>query len=219
MTQPVERRADEAASGWEEHSRRHSPRRLGRPVANAKPGSILRIEGSTTHTDVLLTRRGGQSCLRTGGIWEISDEVPAQPAARPSGSLSRVVCQPGLHVGALVWRGDGPSRGAMVLVMLEPVALAWILLLPVIAGSVFADAFDWLPGILVIRCVLVAIGESAAVGQNRGQTFRPSADRGRDDCGNGRTTYRHGLARLADRRAAARAAPHWRGASASPPSP
>jgi hypothetical protein len=35
--------------------------------------------------------------------------------------------------------------GAMVLVMLEPAALAWILLLPVIAGSVFADAFDWLP--------------------------------------------------------------------------
>jgi hypothetical protein len=35
------------------------------------------------------------------------------------------------------WSGwsDGPSRGAMVLVMLEPVALAWILLLPVIAGS------------------------------------------------------------------------------------
>ena len=33
------------------------------------------------------------------------------------------------------WSGwsDGPSRGAMVLVMLEPVALAWILLLPVIA--------------------------------------------------------------------------------------
>ena len=45
------------------------------------------------------------------------------------------------------WSGwsDGPSRGAMVLVMLEPVALAWILLLPAIAGSVFADAFDWLP--------------------------------------------------------------------------
>src|ERR1700682_5741412 len=36
-------------------------------------------------------------------------------------------------------------RVAMVLVRLEPVALAWILLLPVIAGSVFADAFDWLP--------------------------------------------------------------------------
>jgi hypothetical protein len=76
------------------------------------------------------------------------------------------------------WSGwsDGPSRGAMVLVMLEPATLAWILLLPVIAGSVFADAFAWLPvprrwvqltlvlgaslllGILVIPCVLVAIG-------------------------------------------------------------
>jgi hypothetical protein len=89
------------------------------------------------------------------------------------------------------WSGwsDGPSRGAMVLVMLEPVALAWILLLPVIAGSVFADAFDWLPvrrrwlqltlvlgasvlvGILVIPCVLVAIGGSAAVGQIENKHF------------------------------------------------
>ncbi len=91
------------------------------------------------------------------------------------------------------WSGwsDGPSRGAMVLVMLEPVALAWILLLPVIAGSVFADAFDWLPvrrrwlqltlvlgasvliGILVIPCVLVAIGESAAVGQTEDKHLGP----------------------------------------------
>jgi len=80
-------------------------------------------------------------------------------------------------------------RGAMVLVRLEPVALAWILLLPVIAGSVFADAFDWLPvrrrwlqltlvlgasvliGILVIPCVLVAIGGSAAVGQIENKHF------------------------------------------------
>ena len=77
----------------------------------------------------------------------------------------------------------------MVLVRLEPVALAWILLLPVIAGSVFADAFDWLPvrrrwlqltlvlgasvliGILVIPCVLVAIGGSAAVGQIENKHF------------------------------------------------
>ena len=91
------------------------------------------------------------------------------------------------------WSGwsDGLSRGAMVLVMLEPVALVWILLLPVIAGSVFADAFDWLPvrrrwlqltlvlgasvliGILVIPCVLVAIGESAAVGQSEDKHFGP----------------------------------------------
>ena len=80
-------------------------------------------------------------------------------------------------------------RGAMVLVRLEPVALAWILLLPVTAGSVFADAFDWLPvrrrwlqltlvlgasvliGILVIPCVLVAIGGSAAVGQIENKHF------------------------------------------------
>jgi hypothetical protein len=80
-------------------------------------------------------------------------------------------------------------RGAMVLVRLEPVALAWILLLPVIAGSVFADAFDWLPvrrrwlqltlvlgasvliGILVIPCVPVAIGGSAAVGQIENKHF------------------------------------------------
>jgi hypothetical protein len=91
------------------------------------------------------------------------------------------------------WSGwsDGPSRGAMVLVMLEPVALVWILLLPVIAGSVFADAFDWLPirrrwlqltlvlgasvliGILVVPCVLVAIGESAAVGRTEDKHFGP----------------------------------------------
>jgi len=90
-----------------------------------------------------------------------------------------------------LWSGwsDGPSRGAMVLVMLEPVALAWILLLAVIAGSVFADAFDWLPvrrrwlqltlvigaslliGILGIPCVLVAIGGSAAVGQSEDKHF------------------------------------------------
>jgi hypothetical protein len=122
------------------------------------------------------------------------------------------------------WSGwsDGPSRGAMVLVMLEPVALAWILLLAVIAASVFADAFDWLPirrrwlqltlvigaslliGILGIPCVLVAIGESCRRAK-RGQTFRPGADRRRIDCGDGRATCRHGLARLADRRAAASA--------------
>ena len=91
------------------------------------------------------------------------------------------------------WSGwsDGPSRGAMVLVMLEPVALAWMLLLAVIAASVFADAFDWLPvrqrwlrltsvigaslliGILGIPCVLIAIGGSAAVGQSEDKHFGP----------------------------------------------
>jgi hypothetical protein len=46
------------------------------------------------------------------------------------------------------WSGwsDGPSCGAMVLVMLEPVALAWTPAAGVIAGFVFADAIrDWLP--------------------------------------------------------------------------
>jgi hypothetical protein len=92
------------------------------------------------------------------------------------------------------WSGwsDGPSRGAMVLVMLEPVTLVWILLLTVVAGSVFAGAFDWLPvrrrwlrrtsvlgasmliGILVIPCVLVAIGSSAAIGQTQDNHFGPA---------------------------------------------
>src|SRR6516162_4910278 len=132
--------------------------------------------------------------------------------------------------------GDGPSRGAMVLVMLEPVALAWILLLPVIAGSVFADAFDWLPVHRRWLQLTLVLGASALIGilgisvrpcrdrrercrrANRGQTFRLSADWGRDDCGNGRTTYRHGLARLADRRAAARA-PRRTGAAHQPHRP
>src|SRR5436305_11015797 len=44
------------------------------------------------------------------------------------------------------WPGwsDGPSRGAMVVVMLEPVTLAALLLAPVIIGAVFAGGFDWL---------------------------------------------------------------------------
>src|SRR5438105_3650022 len=82
------------------------------------------------------------------------------------------------------WAGwsDGPSRGAMGLVMLEPVAFAWLLLLPVVVAAVFAGAFDWLPVrrrrwqlalaaggslsilILTVPCVVVAIGSSAAVG-------------------------------------------------------
>src|SRR5438046_7219984 len=82
------------------------------------------------------------------------------------------------------WAGwsDGPSRGAMGLVMLEPVAFAWLLLLPVVVAAVFAGAFEWLPVrrrrwqlalaaggslsilILTVPCVVVAIGSSAAVG-------------------------------------------------------
>src|SRR5262249_40599962 len=45
------------------------------------------------------------------------------------------------------WSGweDGPSRGAMALVMLEPPAFCWLLLLLTMVGAAFTDAFDWLP--------------------------------------------------------------------------
>ena len=87
------------------------------------------------------------------------------------------------------WTGwsDGPSRGAMGLVMLEPALFAWLLLLPVPAAAVFAGAFDWLPVrrrrwqlmlvagasvlalLLTVPCVFVAIGSSAAVGDSDSQ--------------------------------------------------
>jgi hypothetical protein len=87
------------------------------------------------------------------------------------------------------WAGwsDGPSRGAMGLVMLEPALFAWLLLLPVPAAAVFAGAFDWLPVrrrrwqlmlvagasvvtlLLTVPCVIVAIGGSAAVGDSDSQ--------------------------------------------------
>src|SRR6266478_8783606 len=63
------------------------------------------------------------------GIWEISDEIPAQPAARRGGSLAGVVCQPGLHVGALVrlerWavaRCDGACNAGARRAGLDPAA-------------------------------------------------------------------------------------------------
>jgi hypothetical protein len=49
----------------------------------------------------LLPRRG-RALPSDLGLWEISDEIPAQPAARRGGSPAGVVCQPGLHVGAVV---------------------------------------------------------------------------------------------------------------------
>ena len=87
------------------------------------------------------------------------------------------------------WAGwsDGPSRGAMGLVMLEPALFTWLLLLPVPAAAVFAGAFDWLPVrrrrwqlmlvagasvlalLLTVPCVFVAIGSSAAVGDSDSQ--------------------------------------------------
>ncbi|MGE5270634.1 MAG: hypothetical protein ACM3JG_13285 [Thiohalocapsa sp.] len=82
------------------------------------------------------------------------------------------------------WAGweDGPSRGAMALVMLEPVVLCWALLLLAMVGAAFTEAFDWLPitrrwlrriaviaaslliAALGFTCVSAAIEGSAAVG-------------------------------------------------------
>jgi hypothetical protein len=93
------------------------------------------------------------------------------------------------------WPGwsDGPSRGAMVLVMLQPVLLSWLLLVPVIVGTVFAGGFDWLRvhrewlrltlvlggslliAILAAPCIFIAIGLSAAVGDSDSQAFGPLA--------------------------------------------
>src|ERR1700676_1270947 len=82
------------------------------------------------------------------------------------------------------WAGPG-----MALVMLEPVVFAWLLILPVTAGAVFAGAFDWLPvrrrgsqlasvlGAAVLTLILplprvrVAIGASSAVGDTDTQHF------------------------------------------------
>src|SRR3954464_13864367 len=67
--------------------------------------------------------------------------VPLALAALFQASFAWLVFMPGPWSG---W-SDGPSRGAMVVVMLQPVALSWIFLLPVIVGTVFAGGFDWLP--------------------------------------------------------------------------
>jgi hypothetical protein len=84
---------------------------------------------------------------------------------------------------AAPWAGwsDGPSRGAMALVMLEPAASCWALLLLAMVVAAFTDGFDWLPidrpwlrralvtgaspliVALAIPCVLAAIEGSAAV--------------------------------------------------------
>src|SRR3954453_9084105 len=104
--------------------------------------------------------------------------VPLALAALFQASFAWLVFMPGPGSG---WSA-GPSRGGMVLVMLQPVALSWIFLLPVIVGTVFAGGFDWLPvqrrwlrlrvvllaslllGLAALPCVAIAIGSSAAVG-------------------------------------------------------
>ena len=85
--------------------------------------------------------------------------------------------------------GDGPSRGAMVLVMLQPVLLSWLLLTPVVIGAVFAGGFGWLRvhrqwlrltlallgslliAILTLPCIAIAIGISAAVADSDSLAF------------------------------------------------
>jgi hypothetical protein len=87
--------------------------------------------------------------------------------------------------------GDGPSRGAMVLVMLEPAVFCWLLLLLAMVGAAFTDAFDWLPVgrrwlrrllvvgaalvtvALAVPCVATAIGSSAAVADRDTAEFSP----------------------------------------------
>ena len=89
--------------------------------------------------------------------------------------------------------GDGPSRGAMVLVMLQPVLLSWLLLTPVVIGAVFAGGFAWLRvhrqwlrltlallgalliAILTLPCIAIAIGISAAVADSDSMAFGPLA--------------------------------------------
>ena len=89
--------------------------------------------------------------------------------------------------------GDGPSRGAMVLVMLQPVLLSWLLLTPVVIGAVFAGGFGWLRvhrqwlrltlallgslliAILTLPCIAIAIGISAAVADSDSLAFGPFA--------------------------------------------
>src|SRR5438067_11155172 len=90
----------------------------------------------------------------------------------------------GLALMSGPWAGweDGPSRGAMALVMLEPAVLCWGSLLLATVGAAFTDAFDWLPvarrGLrrlmvvgaallivaLAVPCIGAAIEGSAAVG-------------------------------------------------------
>src|SRR3954463_8220558 len=103
--------------------------------------------------------------------------VPLALAALFQASFAWLVFMPGPWSG---W-SDGPSRGAMVLVMLQPVILSWMFLEPVILGAAVRSGLGWLPvqrrwlraliaigvslllAVLALPCVFVAIGASAAV--------------------------------------------------------
>ena len=78
--------------------------------------------------------------------------------------------------------GDGPSRGAMALIMIEVALVSWLPLLIAGVGAVFTDAFDWLPVVhrgrrraamfaaalivaaTIAASMVVALSDSAAVG-------------------------------------------------------
>ena len=115
--------------------------------------------------------------------------VPLAVAALLHAWFISLVLMPGAWSG---W-GDGPSRGAMVLVMLQPVLLSWLLLTPVVIGAVFAGGFGWLRvhrqwlrltlallgalliAILTLPCIAIAIGISAAVADSDSLAFGPLA--------------------------------------------
>jgi len=113
--------------------------------------------------------------------------VPLLIAAGAQALFAFYALMPGPWAG---WE-DGPSRGAMALVMFEPAALAWLMLLIAGLSAVFTDAFDWVPPVgrgrrrlitatatlLVVVtlgvCVVVALGESPAVASRDNDAFNP----------------------------------------------
>ena len=115
--------------------------------------------------------------------------VPLAVAALLHAWFISLVLMPGAWSG---W-GDGPSRGAMAFVMLQPVLLSWLLLAPVVIGAVFAGGFGWLRvhrrwlqltvalglwlliAILTLPCIAIAIGISAAVSDSDSLAFGPLA--------------------------------------------
>jgi hypothetical protein len=115
--------------------------------------------------------------------------VPLAVAALLHAWFISLVLMPGAWSG---W-GDGPSRGAMAFVMLQPVLLSWLLLAPVVIGAVFAGGFGWLRvhrrwlqltvalglwlliAILTVPCIAIAIGISAAVSDSDSLAFGPLA--------------------------------------------
>src|SRR5437764_15238410 len=142
--------------------------------------------------------KGGQARKPTGNRNETDGRatgikymftVPLAVAALLHAWFISLVLIPGPWSG---W-GDGPSRGAMAFVMLQPVLLSWLLLAPVVIGAVFAGGFGWLRvhsqwlqvtvalglwlliAILTLPCIAIAIGISAAVSDSDSLAFGPLA--------------------------------------------